>query len=110
MENHENQEAGKLLYEIVGYLYEIVRTNIENSKFSENDAMSAAILMQRHSRAEDKQVQEWIRRCRKENHKLFKESSSVLLKKINKSLVEALSQSVTVVKATNVTINKNYPG
>jgi hypothetical protein len=106
---YENEhDHSKLLYELVGMLYELVSTNLENSKFSDLDVMMVSILMQRCGHEDEKQVSGWIDRCKKEHGKLLDESSPNLAKKVYKSLHSALSQSVTIVKANNVTINKNY--
>ncbi len=109
MVNYNQQEQNILLYQLVGELYELVKSNLENSKFSELDAMTASILMQRHSNANEEHVAEWIEKCRQEHCGLLKKSSSTLIKRMLKSFRSALMQSVTVVNANNVTINKNYP-
>jgi hypothetical protein len=109
MVDHKNQEQSILLHQLVGQLYELIKSNLDNSKFSELDAMMISILMQRHSNADEEHVAEWIEKCRQEHRELLKKSSSALIKRVLKSFQYALMQSVTVVNANNVTINKNYP-
>ena len=108
MEELYTHEKNKLLYEMVGMLYEIVNSDTEYSKFTETDAMIASILMQRHGNNDENSISEWITKCRIVHSELLDESSLILLKKVRKSLKAALEKSVTIVKANNVTISKNY--
>lgn len=108
MEELYTHENDKLLYEMVGMLYEIINADTELSKFTESDAMIASVLMLRHGNKEENSVSEWIAKCSKKHPGLLDESSFELLKKVSKSFKAALVQSVTIVKANNVTLSKNY--
>ena len=108
MVNHKEQEQSILLHQLVGQLYELVESNLENSRFNEIDAMMVSILMQRHSNGDEEHVTQWIEKCRQKHVDLLKENSSALIEKVFKSFRSALTQSVTIVKANSVTINKNY--
>ena len=108
MKNAGSQNSIPILCELLNSMHELVLSNLKELKFNDKDAMMVSILLRRYCKTNEPSVSEWIEKCEQSDKQLMKKNSSDLLKTVFQNMQRALSQSITIVKGKEVTINKNY--